>query len=85
MIQILNEVKKITFVYTVWITIHYIAAHLYTYLCVPVSWYGFLMSPLMVTTPQCHGLRWIVYNGGVTITNMWLAIGTWIGALLLRK
>jgi hypothetical protein len=85
MIHISNEIKKIICIYLGWVAIHYIASHLYVYLCVPLSWYGVIMSPFMASTPHCNGLRWVIYNGGLTITNMWLMFGTWISSLLLRR
>ncbi len=81
--KVSTELKKIIGIYLGWILIHYIAAHLYTYMCVPLTWYGFILSPLMVAAPHCQGLRWVVYNGGLTIINMWLVFGTWIGARIV--
>ena len=80
-----NDIKKLVCIYVGWIVIHFIAAHLYAYLCVPLTWYGFIVSPLMVAAPHCQGLRWIIYNGGSTITNMWLVLGTWIGARIVAN
>jgi hypothetical protein len=82
--QISADLKKMGFMYIGWITIHYVAAHTYAQFCVPLSWYGFIASPLMVTAPHCQGLRWVVYNGGLTIANMWLVFGAWIGSQFLR-
>ena len=69
--------------YFIWIYLHYFASHLYVEYCVPNTIQGFLISPFMVSTPHCQGLRWLIYNGGNTITNMWSLIGTWIYAKLL--
>jgi|LakMenE18May11ns_1017448.scaffolds.fasta_scaffold9225428_1 hypothetical protein len=83
-IKISNELKKIICIYAGWILLHFIASHLYTYLCVPMTWSGFILSPFMVATPHCQGLRWAIYNGGLTIANMWLVFGVWISSLILR-
>ena len=45
---------------------------------------GFILSPFMVATPHCQGLRWIVYNAANMINNMWIVCGTWIGSKLLN-
>jgi hypothetical protein len=66
-----------------WIFLHYFASHLYVRYCVPNTIQGFLVSPFMVSTPHCQGLRWMIYNGGNNITNMWTLVGTWIYSKLL--
>jgi hypothetical protein len=73
---------KITGIYLLWICLHYGASHLYIKLCVPRTIFGFIMSPFMVSTPHCQGLRWIVYNAATIINNMWLALGAWIYTLI---
>jgi hypothetical protein len=70
-------------IYLLWIFLHYIASQLYIELCVPKSIMGFLISPFMTATPQCQGLRWVVYNAANIINNMWILLGTWICSTLL--
>jgi hypothetical protein len=70
-------------IYLVWITLHFIASHLYVKICVPASFLGFIVSPFLTTTPHCQSLRWIIYNGANTINNMWVIIGTWLSSNLL--
>lgn len=70
-------------IYLLWIILHYIASHLYIKLCVTNTFIGFIISPFMVATPQCQGLRWIVYNAANIINNMWISIGAWICSTLL--
>lgn len=82
-INILNYLYVATKIYIVWITLHYIASHLYIYLCVPKTIWGFIASPFMSVTPQCQSLRWIIYNGANVINNMWIGLGSWFSALLL--
>lgn len=65
-------------IYLLWICMHYFSAHLYIKFCVPDTIYGFMVSPFMIATPHCQGLRWIVYNAAGIINNMWILIGTWI-------
>ncbi len=65
---------KMVVVYLICIMSHFAAAHLYTYFCVPFSFYGFFISPFMTLSPQCQALRWIVYNSGTTINLMWFML-----------
>ena len=67
-------------IYFVWILLHYFASHLYVKLCVPNTLYGFLISPFIIATPYCVGLRWLITTGANTINNMWILLGTWICA-----
>jgi hypothetical protein len=73
-----NPIFKIALLYNTSIIAHYIAAHLYIYFCVPLSFIGFLISPFMALTPHCQAFRWIIYNGGVIINMMWFLIGNWL-------
>lgn len=73
---------KISGVYILWIGLHYFSAHLYVKFCVPNSVIGFIMSPFMITTPHCQGLRWIVYNAANIINHMWILIGAWIYSMI---
>lgn len=59
-----------------WVTLHYIAPHLYVYFCVPDTIVGFLLSPLYASTPHCYALRWIIYYCGNNIVTMWIIAGT---------
>jgi hypothetical protein len=74
---------KVSGIYLLWIVLHYIASHLYVKLCVPNTVIGFIISPFMVATPHCQGLRWIVYNAANIINNMWILMGSWICSILL--
>jgi hypothetical protein len=70
-------------IYLIWICIHYLAGILYCRYCTQTTFIGFILSPFMVGSPHCIAFRWIIYNGGIVITNMWLILGTWIAAHLL--
>jgi hypothetical protein len=73
---------KLSGMYLLWICLHYFSAHLYIKFCVPSTLSGFIMSPFMVATPHCQGLRWIVYNAAGIINNMWIIFGAWIYSLI---
>lgn len=64
-------------IYGLWIVLHFVGAHLYTELCTPKTFIGFLTSPLLVSSPHCTGLRWIINEGANSINAMWVILGTW--------
>ena len=74
---------RVSGIYLLWIVLHYISTHLYVKLCVPNTIIGFLISPFMVATPHCLGLRWIIYNAANIINNMWILMGAWICSTIL--
>lgn len=73
---------KVSGIYLLWICLHYFSAHLYIKFCVPNSIVGFIMSPFMIMTPHCQGLRWIVYNAANIINHMWILIGAWVYSMI---
>uniref|UniRef100_A0A6C0HH38 Uncharacterized protein n=1 Tax=viral metagenome TaxID=1070528 RepID=A0A6C0HH38_9ZZZZ len=78
----LKPIVELVGIYVVWICIHYLAGILYSYFCTPATLIGFITSSLLAITPECRALRWIIYNGGNTISDMWIIIGTWIASKL---
>jgi hypothetical protein len=74
---------KVSKIYLLWILLHYMASQLYIQFCVPRTFFGFFMSPLMTATPHCQSLRWVVYNAANVINNMWVILGTWICSNIL--
>jgi len=77
-VRILHHVFNAVGIYLLWIVLHYACSHLYVYYCTPMSFVGFITSPLVVPLPHCHAFRWIIYNGGNSITNMWIILGLWV-------
>jgi hypothetical protein len=71
-----SSIKNLVLFYSSSIFLHHVCSHLYIYYCVPNDWYGILLSPVMTLTPQCQCLRWIIYEGGNTIYNMWITLAT---------
>ena len=82
-VNVCRYIYLCTKIYVLWIVLHFVASHLYIYVCVPQTLWGFLISPFMSVTPQCQSLRWIIHNGGNILNNMWVILGTWVGSLLL--
>jgi len=79
-----QSVWQITGFYLIWITIHYIAAHLYPLLCASLSVTGFLISPFVVETPWCTSLRWLINEGTTVVKTMWIVFGTWLCTKFIR-
>lgn len=71
--------------YFVWIILHYISAHLYKMHCAPSGIWGFLLSPLMASTPYCTGLVWIMQNSAVKFMAIWALVGSWINITLNKN
>lgn len=65
-----------------WICLHYIAGVLHSQYCTPWGVVGFLMSPIMSSTPYCSGLSWVIYHGSQSMTMMWIFAGGWFSTYL---
>jgi len=72
------KIYKILGIYACYIVCHYLASHLYTEFCVPQTFIGLVQSPFVAVLPHCQALRWIIYNGGNTLSLMWTVLGAWI-------
>jgi nucleoside permease NupC len=83
-VPVLKWLYFISKMYIIWITIHYISCQLYVHYCVPSGITGYLLSPFLVSSPQCKALRWAFYNGGNIIDNMWNYLGVWASTQLLK-
>ena len=68
--------------YIVWILLHYVSAHLYKMHCAPDGLWGFLISPLMASTPYCTGLIWILQNSVIQFMAVWTIVGSWVSIKL---
>jgi len=82
--RIVKVFLSITGIYFVWILLHYFASHFYVKLCVPNTFLGFIISPFLISTPYCVGLRWLIQTGATSINNMWIIFGTWICSNILN-
>ena len=72
-------------IYLLWIILHYVAGILYCKLCTPTNIVGFIISPFIALTPYCRALRWVIFNGGNIINNMWIVLGTWIATKICKN
>ena len=66
-----------------WTLVHYASAHVYRTLCVPLTPVGFLLSPLVASTPHCTALRWMIHTGGLTMADCWSTMAVVSTSLLL--
>lgn len=76
--NMLIQFTPIIGMYFLWVSLHYISAHLYVYYCVPYSWTGFMLSPIHAPMPHCVAMRYMIYNGGIEINHMWWVFGLWL-------
>jgi hypothetical protein len=74
----------ITKVYILWVIIHYVSVQLYVKYCVPSSIWGFIISPLLISSPHCKAMRWVLHVGADKIDAMWNSIGVWFSEKLLQ-
>lgn len=70
-------------IYLFWITVHYLASHLYPQFCAELSVYGFITSAIYVMTPHCRALAWLKTTSATAIENMWVVLGAWFCAKLM--
>jgi len=83
---LLNYIRDIAGLYIFWIGMHFICSHLYARYCAGNTWYMILLSPFVVPTPYCVGMRWVISKGAQVIDFMWIVIGKWIlDTVVFRK
>ena len=66
--------------YITWIVLHYLCMHLYTKICLPFTFSGFILSPFFTISPQCKALYWLQDFSRNNINNMWGVFALWIMA-----
>ena len=71
--------------YLLWISLHYISVHLYSYFCTPFTLIGFLSSPFIAPLPPSKMMRRVIKDGGRIIEVMWIILGKWIIEKMLLK
>tara|TARA_Y100000385_G_scaffold179651_1_gene185572 strand:- start:398 stop:691 length:294 start_codon:yes stop_codon:yes gene_type:complete len=73
----ITHVFNIGAIYVLWVFIHYLSSLLYHQWCAPASIIGFILSPLLITSPHCKALLWCINTGHEIINIMWVSIGTY--------
>jgi hypothetical protein len=72
-------------IYIVYICVHTISANIYVYYCSPFTLYGLLFSPIIIISPHCKTMLWIMNHTSYNIQLMWVLIGTWILKNIISK
>lgn len=70
--------------YLIWVISHYICVHVYVTYCAPFGIRGLFTSFFMTSTHVCHGLSWIIYQGGHLLFHMWVLLGGWLMTNIIR-
>ena len=83
--SIVKNILDVAGIFIIWIIIHYTAAKFYPTFCAESGVFGFIKSIFVAQAPHCIAMRWIIYNGGIVINSMWLAISIWISSKLFNK
>lgn len=65
-------------IFFIWHTIYYTASILHVKFCTPKTIYGYFISPLLVTSPQCQLLRWGISSGAEKINLYFGMLMIWI-------
>ena len=78
-------ISKMIYMYLLWYILHIIAAHLYARYCVPLTFYGMLIAPLLTTASHCVILRWTIINGGNVPMVTWGMFIVWLGQFVIQK
>lgn len=71
--------------FVLWVTIHFMAANLYSRFCAEPTLLGYIKSIFIAQAPHCIAMRWIIYNGGNVINSMWLSIAMWLTTKVFNK
>ena len=79
----LRFIKSAAFIYAIWVLLHFVTPHLYTYVCVPPTAKGFILSIFVAPAPHCQIMRWTIYTSGNMINVMWACVGTWIAQMMI--
>ena len=79
-----KKVLDLTYIYMIWILLHYTSSHIYVKLCTHNSIKGFILSPFLANSLHCNTLRWVMNNGADSINSMWVVLGTYISTKILK-
>ena len=83
-LAIFYQISPLVIFYVAVVIIHYSSAHAYTRYCVPLGWYGFSISPFIISTPHCQAFRWAIHHFSRSIEIMWTVLGTWMATNTVR-
>lgn len=81
----ITSIYQVSALYVFWIALHYVTAHLYVKYCATPTFYGFLVSPFLISSPHCVAMRWVFTKGGNLIEGMWTLVGTWLCSKIITR
>ena len=81
----ITSIYQVSALYVFWIALHYITAQLYVKYCATPTFYGFLVSPFLISSPHCVAMRWVFTKGGNLIEGMWTLLGTWLCSKIITR
>ena len=78
------DVWSISKFYIMWSVLHLIVVKLYYTHCVPKTTASMIFTPLLISSPHCQGMMWIVNTSSSTVNYMTQATAMWIGYRLIN-
>ena len=73
-----SEIITNVIIYIVYVFIHNISSNAYTYYCTPLTLRGLLLSPIIIISPHCKTILWVINHTSYNIEFMWILLGTFI-------
>lgn len=64
-----------------WVSVHFVASHLYVAWCLPRSFSGYAMSPFQIAAPHCSTLRWVIHTTGDRVLLVWTSLSVFLNQL----
>ena len=56
----LKKIYKPLGLVIIWSSIQFIIPHIYTLYCVPLSIWGYILTPIKISSIECSSLRWLI-------------------------
>jgi hypothetical protein len=78
------DVWNISKFYIMWSVLHIIVVKLYHNQCVPNTTLGMIFTPILMSTPHCRGMMWIINTASTTVYYMTQATAMWMGYRLIN-
>ena len=71
--------------YLFWTFLHWGSSNAYSYHCTPMTFIGFILTPLMIQSPQCKVLYWVKNRSLDTLGTLCIAAVMWLSSCFTRK
>ncbi len=73
-----SELITNTTIYIVYVCIHNASSNIYVHYCTPLTLRGLLFSPIIIISPHCKTILWVMNHTSYNIEFMWILFGTFI-------